>query len=693
VNWRTLALQAKRDLEGGLRLVSGNGSARLPDDAWRDQHMIRAWRTRDFRAVFHLACRYGLKPEGIADATGLPVDQVLSVMRGNEALDFAEQAESVARGLEMPGAARKAAGVPLAGIIQPVSDPAMIAAKPLHAARADHPGIRIAELRNERSWSQEFLAERAGVSVPTINKLERQERNPSLEMMRKISGALGVAVAEIVDPLSLEKSGRKREPLPDHIPDELLAQPDFIAACHARDLGNIFSAAMKSGFTASHLARRCEMTVGQVTAYVRHGRQASEIAVLDRVSDGLRISSALLGIGPRTWETTNSSINSIVMISEPGDATRSEPTDIADPLRTSFPADMVESMKRREFLLGMAATTAGFGAVGAMTAREAIRHETVMSLGSRAGTTDVDEWREIAAEYGESYPATEPGVLLQSLMVDLYGLQAAMQANTGDTDQCALRGVGAMLTAFTAQTIANLGNLRESRRWWRTARNAADDSQDPYTVLWVRGREIVRAGYEQRPLSSILQLIDELEARITNGAPTSGMPEFLSGKAQTLALLGPSASDEAEQTLNRLRASSDALPTRTRAGTSIHSWGEERLRFTESLTYTYLGNYRKADQAQTAALALYPADDLRSPAQIELQRAMCLIGSGDTLTGVRHAQDVIAGLPVMHRIRPVADLGNKVLRAIPAQRRNDSTVNDYRDCLTATFEVVPEITA
>jgi hypothetical protein len=316
-----------------------------------------------------------------------------------------------------------------------------------------------------------------------------------------------------------------------------------------------------------------------------------------------------------------------------------------------------------------------------------------MSLSSRTGTTDVDEWREIAAEYGESYPATEPGILLQSLMVDLYGLQNAMQANTGNTDQCALRGVGAMLTAFTAQTIANLGHLRESRRWWRTARNAADDSQDPYTVLWIRGREIVRAGYEQRPLASILQLIDELEARLTDRPPASAMPEFLSGKAQTLALLGSSVSDEAEQTLNRLRNSFDTLPAHARSGNSIHSWGEERLRFTESLTYTYLGNYRKADQAQTAALALYPADDLRSPAQIELQRAMCLVSSGDTLTGVRHAQDVITGLPLMHRIRPVADLGHKVLRAIPAQRHNDPAVSDYRHCLTATFEVVPEITA
>jgi transcriptional regulator with XRE-family HTH domain/tetratricopeptide (TPR) repeat protein len=284
--------------------VSGNDSAPLPAEAWRDPHMIRAWRTRDFRAVFHLACRHGMKPDGIASAIGLPVDQVISVMRGNQTLDPARQAESVASGLKMPNGARDATGVPLANAARAVPVLATLASRPQRERRTDHPGVRIAGLRSELGWSQEYLAERAGVSVPTINKLERQERNPSLEMMRKIASALGVAVADIMDPLSLEKPGGKRARLPDYLPDEMLAQPDFIEACRARDLGKIFNAAVATGLTASHLARRCEMTVGQVTAYMRHGRQASEVAVFNRVSDGLHIPGNMLGIAPRPWENS-----------------------------------------------------------------------------------------------------------------------------------------------------------------------------------------------------------------------------------------------------------------------------------------------------------------------------------------------------------------------------------------------------
>jgi transcriptional regulator with XRE-family HTH domain len=375
--------------------------------------------------------------------------------------------------------------------------------------------------------------------------------------------------------------------------------------------------------------------------------------------------------------------------------TAESPSGIGDltPLLGLAGGDDEDAMKRREFLMS-AATFAGLGSVSAGTALEAVRHEVNRSLSGRHDMTDVDDWREIAVEYGQTYPITAPRELLGSLMVDLHGLQAALERYPNDAAQRELRRVGAMLSAFTAQTIANLGGLRESRRWWRTARQAADDSEDRYTIIWIRGREIVRAGYEHRPLSSILQLIDEGEARIDGKAPRAALPEFLSGKAQALALMGESADTETEETLIRLRKSFEALPYPLRVSNdSIFSWGEERLRFTESLAYTYLGNYRRASTAQDRALALYSPGDLRSPAQIELQRAMCLVGAGDVQQGIRHAQDVVTSLPAMHQIRPVADLGHKVLRAIPVREQHEAGVQEYRECLSATFAVsTPELT-
>lgn len=372
----------------------------------------------------------------------------------------------------------------------------------------------------------------------------------------------------------------------------------------------------------------------------------------------------------------------------------SRPENLPDSLGSSFVSDMsdADAVKRRAFLASVAVV--GFGAVNGTSARETIRHEISRPLNAQSATTNVEEWRQIITEYGESYPATQPAELLKMLMVDLYSLQDAMHSNSREADQRALRGVCAMLSAFTAQTIANLGNLHESRRWWRTAREAADESEDSYAILWIRGREIILAGYEQRPLSSILRLISELEARITERSPARPRMQFLSGKAQTLALMGQPAADEAEKTLNRLRSSFDSVPNVAPTTTNmITTCAEEHLYFTESLTYTYLGEFRKADRAQSAALRIYPGYRLRPRAEIELQRALCLIDAGEMQSGIQHAQGTIARLPVMYRTTTVADLGQKVLSAVPTRERSNVNVKDYAEFLNTAITVAPELTA
>jgi tetratricopeptide (TPR) repeat protein len=92
----------------------------------------------------------------------------------------------------------------------------------------------------------------------------------------------------------------------DYIPNEVLTRPEFIDACRHRDLGSILDIANKwggAGFSVSHIARRCEMTVSQVQAYIKDGRQAMKVEIFDRVSDGLHIPGEMLGINQRDWET------------------------------------------------------------------------------------------------------------------------------------------------------------------------------------------------------------------------------------------------------------------------------------------------------------------------------------------------------------------------------------------------------
>lgn len=340
--------------------------------------------------------------------------------------------------------------------------------------------------------------------------------------------------------------------------------------------------------------------------------------------------------------------------------------------------DGEETMERRAFVF-QTAVLAALRASGITPMLEAARHDVHRSLEGNQGTADVDEWHQIAREYGQTYLTTAPVTLLGALLVDLAGVQLALQQHGDDeTTQRQLLQAGALLAAFTAQTAANLGDLLEARRWWRTARLAADRSADLSTMFWVRGREIVRAGYEQRPVHAILQLITEAETRL-DGVPPEALPEFFSGKAQTLALAGRHL--EAEQAVRQVRE----LPVSSHHRDSLFDYAEENLRFTESFVYSHAGNFTKAERAQERALTLYRDDNLRSPAQIELQRALCLVRMGDLAQGTRRAQKTIINLPVVHRIRPIADLGQKVLGAIPAHERSRAWVKEYGECLRVSL--------
>jgi len=58
---------------------------------------------------------------------------------------------------------------------------------------------RIKELRKKSSWSQQKLAEKAGVSYNTITKIEQGAATmPTIQTMIKIADAFGISLDELV---------------------------------------------------------------------------------------------------------------------------------------------------------------------------------------------------------------------------------------------------------------------------------------------------------------------------------------------------------------------------------------------------------------------------------------------------------------------------------------------------------------
>jgi hypothetical protein len=314
-----------------------------------------------------------------------------------------------------------------------------------------------------------------------------------------------------------------------------------------------------------------------------------------------------------------------------------------------------------------------------VVALEALRHDLVRAIGD--ATASLDEWEAVMWDYGYSYAVTPPTDLLADLSVDLAVAQGQFARLTDEPARLGLLRTMALLQAFLAQTLSNLGNVRAGRRWWRTARTTADRARDPQVQTWVRGREIIRGLHESWPLPLVLQLADEAAA--LNARPGMGTGSVLIGRAQVLAVMGRAA--EANSAMNRVYAAIEHLPARvTNDDTSMYGWPEYRLRHGESLVYTYLGDQPRATAAQERALTLYPAHMFRERAQVELHHALGLAMSGDGPAGAAHAQRVVSDLPEAQRIEVVLEVARPVARAVPEHQRKQPEVESLRQLLSTS---------
>lgn len=78
---------------------------------------------------------------------------------------------------------------------------------------AERIGRRIRQLRTtgSRRWTQEEMAERAGISVSFVSMIERGERMPHVETLAAIADALTVPLAQLfVEPA--EEARERRSP-------------------------------------------------------------------------------------------------------------------------------------------------------------------------------------------------------------------------------------------------------------------------------------------------------------------------------------------------------------------------------------------------------------------------------------------------------------------------------------------------
>lgn len=106
-------------------------------------------------------------------------------------------------------------------------------------------------------------------------------------------------------------STSRRDKPPQELPGHVLTRTDFVDACARRDIGVVLRLARQyggPGFTASHIARLCELTPSRVGEYMSGKRKATSVDVLTRIADGLRIPGTMLDLGLRDWENAQKEV-------------------------------------------------------------------------------------------------------------------------------------------------------------------------------------------------------------------------------------------------------------------------------------------------------------------------------------------------------------------------------------------------
>ena len=80
----------------------------------------------------------------------------------------------------------------------------------------EHLALQLRQLRREKGWSQEKLAEEASMHRTYLAGIERSLRNPSLENLIKLANALGVTMTELFDSPegTAPKAAARRKPRP-----------------------------------------------------------------------------------------------------------------------------------------------------------------------------------------------------------------------------------------------------------------------------------------------------------------------------------------------------------------------------------------------------------------------------------------------------------------------------------------------
>ncbi|GAA1146248.1 hypothetical protein GCM10009664_12940 [Kitasatospora gansuensis] len=362
---------------------------------------------------------------------------------------------------------------------------------------------------------------------------------------------------------------------PPGLSGRLLADPEMITACRARDFARIFQLARsKGGFHSSRIARMCEMTPSRVGEVMSGRRQITNMTVIERIADGLRIPGHLLGLAGREWERPRAAAPKLAAPTTPMIV---EPWAPPGPL----PGSGLDE------ILSIAAGT----------------RVTPTVLRSLQASIE-DYWRRDDEHGGE---ALRPAVIGQ-----LRYVMGVLRETTDPNYRRSLHGIAAELARLTGWTYFDARQHRTAQSYFTESLRLAREIDDNPFVANVLACLSLQATYQDRVNDAIALARAAQDSALLDG----GTPRLLAMLSTREAFAHASAQDKqaAHQAINEAHRYFGMISQSDDDPAWVQYFDQTKLTVDTGIALGQLGDVVAAEPLITEALRIEPTTNLRGRA-------------------------------------------------------------------------------
>ncbi|MEU7228896.1 helix-turn-helix domain-containing protein [Streptomyces chrestomyceticus] len=342
---------------------------------------------------------------------------------------------------------------------------------------------------------------------------------------------------------------------PRDLPPALLRDAEFTDACRVRNFGRVFQLmARRAGVSQVRVAFLCGLTPSRVSEVAAGRRNITNIDVIERISDGLRIPGAMLGLAHRTWELP--------------------PKVIAAPSSPVPPPSGGESVPA-------ARRSADLDDVLAITDDARVTPSAVSAL----RTFITDYWRQDDAHGG--------ALLRPAVIGQLRHVQRLLRRDDGRGLKADLKAIEAELARLAGWASFDAQQYSKAQAYFTEALESARDSGDRQFAANVLSCMSLQATYEQEANEAVSLAHAAQDAARNTHSPALVMSMLYMREAFAQAVLRDGAACEravARAHLHFERSNGQEAPP------WVRYFDETKLLVDTGIAYAQLGKSREAER-------------------------------------------------------------------------------------------------